>query len=92
MFVPTALVHVSKPVENEYSGSEIKELVETVADEYGVDTKDVATDINYEVKGSFTVENVDPAQEDHVEELIKNSVSQQTGVPTDDINIKYNRQ
>ena len=66
------------------------ELVQNVADEYGVDTDDVYTDIDYKASGSFTVENVDPTQAEAVEDAITTSISEQTGVPVNDIEVEYN--
>ena len=51
---------------------------------------DIDADINYEVSGSFTVENADSTQADIVKDAIKTSISQQTGVPIDDIVVDYN--
>ena len=83
-------MNLSKDVGREYTASEVDELVQAVADEYKVDVEDVSIDIAYEVTGSFAVENVDPSQANVIEETIKNSISQETGVPTTDIDVKYN--
>ena len=81
---------MSTTVTNDLNDDEIRELVQKVAEEYGVDTKDVFADINYEVSGGFTVENVDPSQVDDVVDTIKNSISQLTGVSVSEIAISYN--
>ena len=47
-------------------------------------------DIDYRVGGSFTVENVDPTQLDAVVDTIKQSISQETGIPTSSIDVNYN--
>ena len=65
-------------------------MVQTVADEYGVDSKNVNADVDYEVTGSFTVNNAESTKQDSVTETIRNSISEQTDVPVGDINVTYN--
>ena len=89
-FGPSANIDLSENVITEYSDAELQELIQKVADEYGLDKKDIETDINYEVSGTFIVENADPAKAAIVEDTIKNSISQQTGVPVSDIDVDYN--
>ena len=77
-------------MDQEFTLSEVATLVLNIANEYGVNTDDVAAEINYEVTGSFTVENADPSQADAIKQIIKDSISQQTGVPVSDIDVSYN--
>ena len=83
-------LNLSKEVTDQYPEAEAHKLVQSVAEEYGVNTDDVLTDIDYEVSGSFTVENVDPAQVRKVQDAIVNSISEQTGAPVSDIEVNYN--
>ena len=46
-------------------------------------------EIDYEVSGSLTVENVNPTQSDLVVDTVRQAISQQTGVPVSDIEVQY---
>ena len=80
---------MSKEVEKEYTELEVTELVQTIVDEYKVDPDDVNIDIAYEVSGRFAIDNADPTLEDVIEESIKDSISQQSGVPIAGIIVDY---
>ena len=81
---------MSTSVTEDLNDAEIQELIQKVAEEYGLETKDVLADINYEVTGGFMVENVDSSQADDVLDTIKNSISQLTGIPVSDVDVNYN--
>ena len=87
---PTTVIHLSQEVTKPYSELEISGLVQEVAGKYGIDDKDVTVDIDYEVSGSLTLGNVDPIKIDAVEDTVRNSISQQTGVPISDVDVDYN--
>lgn len=83
-------MNMTKEVDTQYSESEVAKLVQGVADEYRLDPADVNIDIDYEVGGSFVVLNADPANADIIEDAIRNSIGQKTGLPTSDILVNYN--
>ena len=66
------------------------EILESVAGEYKIDTDDVDIEIDYEVGGSFTVENSDPTKAEVIIDQIRNSISEQTGVPVSDVDVDFN--
>ena len=68
----------------------MNDFVQNVIDEYGLDTSDVNTDIAYEVSGGFTIDNADPTQKDAFEDIIRNTISRQAGVPVDDVKVAFN--
>ena len=81
---------MSKEVTRGYSEAEMQELVQKVADEYDIETTDINADVKYQVGGSFALENAHPVMADLVEDVIRDSISDSTGVPPDDIDVSYN--
>ena len=88
-FTKAAVIDLSKEVTDQLTNDEVKDLVQNVADELGVDTNDVNADIDYETRGSFTVQYADPAKADAISDVIKDSISQQIGAPVSDIDVEY---
>ena len=82
-------MNITQEVTNEYPESAVNNLIENVVDEYGVSSDDVFTDIDYEISGNFILENVDPTQANLVEDTIRNSISQQAGVPFTDVEVNF---
>ena len=87
---PTAVINLSKAVDQEFTTSEVAKIIQNIAEEYGVQTHDIDANIEYEVSGSFKVENADSTPADIIEETVKTSISQQTGIPVGDIHVDYN--
>ena len=83
-------MNASKPVTGDFGEDKVSALVQNVAEKYNVDAKDVNTNVGYEVSGSFTVENVDPSQADVIEKSVRESISKQTDIPVNEIDVKVN--
>ena len=80
-------VEVGRATTEALSNEEVSELVDTVAEAYGVNVADVHTDIEYVTSGSLAISIPDDLSIEEAESIVAEMLSNTLGVPSDSITV-----